>query len=49
MKNLNNEEMVNINGGNADNIKERSFFDSTVNTIGGAITGVVGIVSSWFN
>lgn len=49
MKSLNDVEMVNINGGSVDENKERSFFGGAVNTIGGAVAGLVGIVTSWFN
>lgn len=48
MRNLSITEMINVNGGSVDAKKERSFFDSAVNTVGSAITGLAGIVSSWF-
>lgn len=49
MRNLSNEEMTYVNGGNSDVEKERSFFGSAINTIGGAITGFAGLVTSWFS
>lgn len=49
MRDLNKEEMMEINGGGVDKKKERSFFDRTIDGIGGAITGFAGMISSWFN
>lgn len=46
MRDLTQKEVIEINGGTSE--KERSAFDSVVDTLGGAIAGAAGVIASWF-
>ena len=48
MKNLNDVEMLSINGGTVDENKERSGFTVLLNSVGSALSGFAGMVGSWF-
>lgn len=49
MKNLNKQEMIEINGGAVDKKKERSGYGGALEMMGNAISGIGGWLSSWFD
>lgn len=48
MRDLNKEEMMEINGGTADKEKERSGAGGFIDALGNAFSSFTGMISSWF-